>query len=172
MGTLEGAYRVNPPLRPDADREAVREGLVSGTLDFVATDHAPHAADEKDLPLQEAAPGFLGHETAFAALYTDLVLGGRLSLGRLVEAMSSAPGAWMVSTGDAGHVGYMGRIAVGAPADLALADLSESWEVRSEEILSQSRNTPYMGRRMQGRIVGTFVEGEMVHDRLGTRLGV
>jgi dihydroorotase len=164
VGTLEGMYRVNPPLRPDDHRLAVGAALADGTLDFVATDHAPHTPDEKARPLQEAAPGFLGHETAFSVLYTDLVLGGRLTLERLVEAMSNAPGAWMG--------GGLGRIEPGAPADLVLADLSEEWEVRSEEILSQSRNTPYLGRRLTGRVVGTFVGGEVVHDRVGARLGV
>ncbi|MDP9411637.1 MAG: dihydroorotase, partial [Actinomycetota bacterium] len=74
VSTLEGLYRVNPPLRPDEDRAGVEGALQSGVLDFVATDHAPHASEEKELPLEEAAPGFLGHETAFAALYTELVL--------------------------------------------------------------------------------------------------
>jgi dihydroorotase len=99
VSTLDGLYRVNPPLRPEEDRSGVTEALRDGTLDFVATDHAPHASEEKELPLQEAAPGFLGHETAFAALYTELVLGGRISLSRLVEAMSCAPGAGSTGAG-------------------------------------------------------------------------
>ncbi|MDQ4043056.1 MAG: dihydroorotase, partial [Actinomycetota bacterium] len=118
ISTLDGMYRVNPPLRPEEDRAGVTEALRDGTLDFVATDHAPHASEEKELPLQEAAPGFLGHETAFPALYTELVLNGRISLSRLVEAMSCAPGRW---------VNGSGSIGVGAPADLALVDLSEEW---------------------------------------------
>ena len=101
ISTLDGLYRVNPPLRPDGDRGGVEEALREGILDFVATDHAPHASEEKELPLEEAAPGFLGHETAFAALYTDLVLDGRLSLERLVGAMSSAPGRWVGEGGAA-----------------------------------------------------------------------
>ena len=95
ISTLQGLYRVNPPLRPDAHRDSVREALRTGALDFVATDHAPHAPEEKELPLEEAAPGFLGHETAFAAIYTETVLAGGLSLPRLVEAMSCAPGRWV-----------------------------------------------------------------------------
>ena len=162
VSTLQGLYRVNPPLRPDDDRSGVEEGLRGGVLDFVATDHAPHASEEKELPMEEAAPGFLGHETAFAALYTELVLGGRLSLSRLVEAMSSAPGRW---------VGEGGSLAVGSQAHLALVDLSEVWMVSRETLISRSSNSPYLGRSLTGRVVGTIVSGEPVHDRTGARFG-
>lgn len=163
ISTLEGTYRVNPPLRPDDDRLGVGEALRDGVLDFVATDHAPHASEEKELPLEEAAPGFLGHETAFAALYTELVQRGKLSLPRLVEAMSCAPGNW---------VGEGGSISVGAPADLALVDLSEEWTVGRETMVSRSSNSPYVGSKLTGRVVGTFVEGELVHDKIGVKFGV
>ena len=162
ISTLDGLYRVNPPLRPDADRAEVGDALRDGILDFVATDHAPHASEEKELPLQEAASGFLGHETAFPVLYTELVLGGRISLSRLLEAMSCAPGRW---------VNGSGSIGVGAPADLALADLSEEWTVDRGSLSSRSSNSPYLGRRLTGRLVGTIVGGEMVHDGIGARLG-
>jgi dihydroorotase len=163
VSTLEGLYRVNPPLRPDDDREGVEAALRDGVLDFVATDHAPHAPEEKELPIEEAAPGFLGHETAFAALYTDLVLGGRLSLERLVEAMSCAPGRW---------VGEGGTLRVGEPADLTLVDLSEEWVVDGSAMISRSSNSPYSGRTLTGRVVGTIVGGEPVHDRTGAQFGV
>jgi dihydroorotase len=162
ISTLDGMYRVNPPLRPEEDLGGVTVALRDGTLDFVATDHAPHAREEKELPLQDAAPGFLGHETAFAALYTELVLNGRISLSRLVEAMSCAPGRW---------VNGSGSIGIGAPADLVLVDLSEEWTVERESLLSRSSNSPYLGRRLTGRVMGTIVGGEMVYDRIGTRLG-
>lgn len=162
VATLEGRFRVNPPLRPDGDRTGVGDALRDGILDFVATDHAPHAPEEKELPFEEAAPGFLGHETAFAALYTDLVENGNLPLSRLVEAMSTAPGRWL-----AGEHG----IYEGAPADLALVDLSEDWTVGRESLVSRSYNSPYLGRGLKGRVVGTVVGGEMVHDRMGVRLG-
>ena len=162
VSTLEGLYRVNPPLRPDADRSGVGEALRSGVLDFVATDHAPHASEEKELPLEEAAPGFLGHETAFAALYTELVLAGKLSLARLVEAMSCAPGRW---------VGEGGSLGVGETADLTLVDLSEGWTVDSGTMISRSSNSPYLGKTLTGRVVGTIVGGELVHDRMGAQLG-
>lgn len=163
VSTLDGLFRVNPPLRPDADREGVVEALRDGILDFVATDHAPHAPEEKELPLEEAAPGFLGHETAFAALYTGLVLEGRMPLGRLVEAMSCAPGRW---------VGGLGSLVPGSPADLTLVDLGEEWTVGRQTLASRSSNSPYLGRRLRGRVVGTMVGGEMVYDRMGARLGV
>jgi dihydroorotase len=162
VSTLEGLYRVNPPLRPDGDRGGVERALRDGVLDFVATDHAPHASEEKELPIEEAAPGFLGHETAFAALYTDLVLGGRLSLKRLVEVMGCAPGRW---------VGTGGSLALGAPADLTLVDLSEVWAVGRGTLVSRSSNSPYLGRTLKGRVVGTIVGGEPVHDRTGARFG-
>lgn len=162
VATLDGMYRVNPPLRPEDDGIAVGEALKDGILDFVATDHAPHASEEKELPLEEAAPGFLGHETAFAALYTELVLKDRIPLPRLVEAMASAPGRW---------VGGAGSISVGAPADLALVDLSGEWTVRADALVSRSGNSPYLGRSLKGRIVGTVVGGELIHDGMGARLG-
>jgi dihydroorotase len=163
VSTLDGMYRVNPPLRPEKDREGVIEALREGVLDFVATDHAPHAPEEKELPIEEAAPGFLGHETAFPALYTELVMGGEISLPRLVETMSCSPGRW---------VGEGGGISVGGPADLALLDLSEEWTVSRETLVSRSSNSPYLGRGLTGRVVGTIVGGELVHDRTGAKLGV
>ena len=163
VATLEGTYRVNPPLRPEHDRDAVTEALRDGTLDFVASDHAPHASEEKELPLEEAAPGFLGHETAFAALHTNLVLTGKLPLSRLVEAMTCAPGRW---------VGEGGSLTVGAPADLALVDVTEGWTVDRDSLSSRSWNSPYLWENLTGRVVGTIVGGELVHDRTGARFGV
>jgi dihydroorotase len=162
VSTLDGLFRVNPPLRPGVDREGVERALRDGVIDFVATDHAPHASEEKELPLEEAAPGFLGHETAFAALYTDLVLGGGLPLRRLLEAMSCAPGRW---------VGDGGSLEVGAPADLTLVDLSEEWKVDRDTLVSRSSNSPYLGRTLKGRVVSTIVGGEPVHDRTGAHFG-
>lgn len=162
VATLDGLYRVNPPLRPESHRRDVGDALRGGILDFVATDHAPHGSSEKSLPLEEAAPGFLGHETAFAAIYTDLVLKDRLSLRRLIEAMASAPGCWIRGAG---------AIRVGAPADITLVDLSEEWTVREEAMVSRSHNSPYLGRNLRGRVVGTVVGGELVHTRMGERVG-
>ena len=164
VASLEGLYRVNPPLRPDSDRVGVGHALKSGILDFVATDHAPHASEEKERPLAEAAPGFLGHETAFAALYTELVQGRNLSLHRLVEVMSYAPGRWVAGGGAYG-------IFSGAPADLALVDLSEEWTVRAGSLQSRCVNSPYLGRKLKGRVVGTMVGGDLIYDSIGARFG-
>jgi dihydroorotase len=129
----------------------------------VATDHAPHASEEKELPLEEAAPGYLGHETAFSVLYTELVQKEKLSLSRLVEAMASAPGGWV----QGGAYG----ISPGAPADLTLVDLSEEWTVQPSALVSRSSNSPYLGWRLKGRVVGTVVGGELVYDRTGAKFG-
>ena len=163
VATLQGLYRVNPPLRPEEDRIGVGDALASGILDFVATDHAPHATEEKELPLEEAAPGYLGHETAFSVLYTELVQQEKLPLSRLVEAMASAPGRWV--RGDA----Y--GILPGAPADLALMDLSEEWTVRRDTLVSRSSNSPFLGQRLKGRVVGTVVGGELIYNRMGAKFG-
>jgi dihydroorotase len=163
VSTLEGLYRVNPPLRPEEDRHRVGDALASGILDFVATDHAPHASEEKELPLEDAAPGYLGHETAFSTLYTELVQKDKLSLSRLVEAMASAPGRWVESRAYG--------ISLRAPADLALVDLSEEWMVRADALVSRSSNSPYLGRRLKGRVVGTVVGGALVYDRMGAKFG-
>jgi dihydroorotase len=160
---LVGFFRERADVTADTTPHhlTLTEDLVS-TLDGLATDHAPHASEEKELPIEEAAPGFLGHETAFAALHTDLVLGGRLSLTRLVETMSCAPGHW---------VGTGGSLAVGAPADLTLIDLSEEWTVGRGTLVSRSSNSPYLGRTLKGRVVSTIVGGEPVHDRTGAKFG-
>lgn len=166
VASLDGMFRVNPPLRLDADRDGVRAALRDGTLDFVATDHAPHASHEKDLPLEEARPGFLGHETAFPALYTELVSKGELTLSRLVETMSCSPGGW---------VGSGGSLAVGGRADFNLVDLSGEWTVGRETLFGKSSNSPYLGRDLTGRVVGTIVGGEIVHganELAGARFGV
>ncbi|MEJ7870863.1 MAG: hypothetical protein WKF67_01290, partial [Rubrobacteraceae bacterium] len=123
---------------------------------------------EKELPLEEAAPGFLGQETAFSALYTDLVHSGKLSLSRLIETMASAPGRWV---GEAGGASGACGITPGAPADLALVDLSGEWTVRADALVSRSSNSPYLERRLKGRVVGTIVGGEMVYDGIGAKFG-
>ena len=163
VSTLDGLYRVNPPLRPEHDRAGLGLALRDRVLDFVATDHAPHASEEKELPMEEAAPGYLGHETAFSVLYTGLVQQEKLPLSRLVEAMASAPGRWVESRAYG--------ISLRAPADLALVDLSEEWMVRADALVSRSSNSPYLGRRLKGRVVGTVVGGELIYDRTGAKFG-
>jgi dihydroorotase len=108
-------------------------------------------------------PVFLGHETAFAALYTELVQSGELPLSRLIEVLACAPGRW-VGGGTYG-------IFAGAPADLTLVDLSEEWTVQTDFLVSRSSNSPYLGRKLKGRVKGAVVGGELVYDAIGARFG-
>jgi dihydroorotase len=143
--------KVNPPIRSEADREALVAALADGTIDCVGTDHAPHAPQEKEVPIEEAAWGSTGLETAFAALHTNLVLTGALPLARLVEAMSGAP-CRVLGLPEP-------RLAVGAPADFCVADLKETWEVTPATLRGKSRNCALLGETLTGRVRLTVVDG-------------
>src|SRR5206468_6889119 len=120
LDRLDTRLKMNPPLRSEDDRAALVDGLRSGVIDCIATDHAPHAREEKEVPFEEAPMGTTGLETAFAAVYTDLVLPGVLPLALVVEKL----------TGGGAVLGLpVPTIAVGRPADLALVDLEAEWEV-------------------------------------------
>jgi dihydroorotase len=149
--------KVNPPLRTPEDREALVAALAGGTIDAVATDHAPHHADEKDRPFPEAPFGIVGLETAFALLHTELVLRGRLRLEQLVERMSTGPARIFRLPG--------GTLAPGGAADVTVLDLDEEWTVQPERFLGLSRNTPFAGRRVRGRACLTIVGGHVVWAR-------
>ena len=125
--------------------------LADGTIDCVGTDHAPHAPQEKEVPIEEAAWGSTGLETAFAALHTTLVLTGALPLARLVEAMSGAP-CRVLGLPEP-------RLAVGAPADFCVADLKETWEVTPATLRGKSRNCALLGETLTGRVRLTVVDG-------------
>ena len=144
--------KVNPPLREDADRAAVIEGLSDGTIDAIATDHAPHAREEKDQELSYAPPGLVGLETALGLALTELVRPGHLSLEGMVERMSTAPARLL---GLETH----GTVTVGAPANLVVFDPNATWTVDPTKFNSKSRNTPFGGRELQGRVVHTFFNG-------------
>lgn len=152
------AYRtnakMNPPLRSEADRDAVRQGVIDGTLDVIATDHAPHHYDEKEQAFEDAPNGIVGLETALGISITELVEPGLMDLPTLVERMSWAPARSMSLPG--------GTLATGTPADVTILDPSEEWVVDSKDFLSLSRNTPFEGRRVRGRAVRTIVGGETV----------
>lgn len=149
------SLKMNPPLRTEADRQAVLEGLVDGTLDMLATDHAPHAETEKDVEFERAPFGVIGLETAFGVAYTQLVAGKRMSLVDLVRRMSWAPAQRFGLGG--------GRLEAGAPADFALLDLEERWQVQAETLQSRSQNSPFLGRSLRGRVVATVYRGKLVH---------
>ncbi|MGB9186046.1 MAG: dihydroorotase [Solirubrobacteraceae bacterium] len=148
--TLDSRFKMNPPLRAERDRRALVEGLRSGVIDCVATDHAPHARDEKEVPFEQAPMGTTGLETAFAALYTELVASGELELETIVERMSD---------GGALYDLFTPRIAVGEPANLCLVDLETRWEVGAGGYASRSANCCFQGRTLQGRVELTLAAG-------------
>jgi len=149
-------FKVNPPLRTDNDVKAVKEGLADGTIDAIATDHAPHPAQEKERPFDEAPPGMLGLETALALTLTELVGPGLLDLPRAVALLSWQPARL------AGLADHGGPIAPGHPAHLALFDPEAVWEVDPTKLASRSRNTPYAGRKLTGKVRHTLLAGEPV----------
>ncbi|MFP4623047.1 MAG: dihydroorotase [Gemmatimonadota bacterium] len=146
--------KVNPPLRPADDREAVREGLRDGTLDCIATDHAPHHYDEKEQAFDDAPFGLVGLETALGLAVTELVEPGILSLSDLIDRMSAAPARAFNLPG--------GTLAQGAPGDVTVFDPSEEWTVDPAAFASKSRNTPFAGRTLRGRARMTVVGGRVV----------
>ncbi len=146
--------KMNPPLRTQADVDAVRRAVQDGTLDTIATDHAPHHADEKAAPFAEAPFGIVGLETALGLMLTHVVGAGILDLPTLIERMSTAPAR---AFGLAG-----GSLAVGAPGDVTLIDLGRTWLVDPREFTSKSRNTPFAGWELTGRAHATVVGGRVV----------
>ncbi|HKY78244.1 MAG TPA: dihydroorotase [Acidimicrobiia bacterium] len=149
-------YKVNPPLRTDNDIKAVKEGLADGTIDAIATDHAPHPAQEKERPFDEAPPGMLGLETALALTLTELVVPGLLDLGKAIALLSWQPARI------AGLSEHGGPIAAGRPAHIAVFDPAAVWEVDPTKLASRSRNTPYAGRKLTGKVRHTILAGEPV----------
>lgn len=147
--------RVNPPLRTPADVEAIIAGLQDRTIDAIATDHAPHAAAEKALPLTEAPSGMVGLETALGVALTHLYHTGKLTLHWLLEKLTARPAAIL-------GLPY-GRLEVGAAADVTVFDPGEEWTVEPERFRSMGRNTPYGGHRLKGRVKYTIVDGQIVY---------
>lgn len=143
--------KVNPPLREQADVDAIKAGLADGTLDCIVTDHAPHHADEKNVEYNLAAFGISGIETSFSLSYTALVRGGVLTLEQLAEKMSAAPARILGLEG--------GALKEGAVADLMLADLSEKYVIDPAEFRSKGKNTPFKGQEVYGRVKATIVDG-------------
>lgn len=150
----DGRFKMNPPIRTAEDRAALAEGLADGTVDMVATDHAPHSDEEKSRGLAGSLMGVIGLEFAFPVLYTGLVATGRISLHRLVEAMSAAPLARFGLPG--------GDIRDGAPADLAVFDLSREWTVRGRDSASKGSSTPFEGMKVRSKNTMTILNGEII----------
>jgi dihydroorotase len=148
--TLDSRFKMNPPLRSDADRRSLIDALRRGLIDSVATDHAPHSRHEKEVPFEQAPMGTTGLETAFAALFTELVMPGELELATVVERMTAGGALFDLRTP---------RIAPGEPANLALIDLEAKWEVGARGYASKSENCCFHGRTLHGRVVLTLAAG-------------
>lgn len=156
----EGRFKMNPPLRGRADREALLEGLLDGTIDCIATDHAPHSAAEKARGLRGSAMGVVGLETAFPVLYTKLVEPGIVPLTLLLDRLVTRPRRIFGLPG--------GVIAPGAPADLTVLDLHAPHTVRPDDFASMGRATPFAGWPVSAAVTHTFVDGALVFHREGT----
>jgi len=156
-------FKMNPPLRTEADRQALIEGLGDGTIDCVATDHAPHAAEEKEVPFEQAAMGVTGLETAFAALHTHLVLPGILDLGLLVDRMSAGAEPFGVERPS---------LAPGSEANIALCDLAAEWTVGDEGYESRSANSWCAGAELIGRVQMTLAGGQVAYRLRSFSMGV
>lgn len=152
----DGRFKMNPPLRSDEDREALIEGIKDGTIDVIATDHAPHTAEEKSRGLRGSAMGIVGLESSFQLLYTYLVKKGVISLEKLVELMSITPRNIF-------RIG--GGISAGCPADLTIIDTSSSRRIDSSEFLSMGRSTPFEGWEVKSETVSTYSKGKEVYSR-------
>jgi dihydroorotase len=146
-------FKVNPPLRTDDDVAAVRAGLAAGTVDCIATDHAPHAPEAKELPFDQAPPGMLGLETALALALTNL----DLPIAEVLALMSWRPAA-IIGADDA----HGGPVAENRPANLCVVDPAATWTVDPGALASRSRNTPYAGMTLTGRVRHTLLAGEAV----------
>ena len=136
-------------------RRGALEGLADGTIDCIATDHAPHTATEKELQFDKAPFGVIGLSTSFAVAHTQLVASGRLPLPELVRRMSLAPAQRFGLAG--------GKLEAGQPANLAILDPQARWQVRAEDLGSRARNSPFLGRTLRGRVAGTIYHGRLVH---------
>lgn len=154
-GTLA---KMNPPLRTKADRDALIEGLKDGTIDIIATDHAPHSAEEKARPLTEAPSGITGLETSLALGITSLVKKGHLTMVQLMEKMSLNPARLY-------HLDC-GRLEEGRPADLVIFDPEKVWTVKAEEFASKSANSPFVGEELTGKVTYTICKGKVIYEDL------
>lgn len=153
----DGRFKMNPPLRDKTDREALLEGLCDGTIDMIATDHAPHSAEEKSRGLEKSLMGVVGIETAFALLYTNLVLGGVIGLSDLVRLLHDAPNA---------RFGLENDFEEGKPANFTVFDLNEAYTIDPETFLSKGHSTPFAGAQVRGRCKMTVAGGKVAYCEL------
>jgi dihydroorotase len=163
LESLDTRLKMNPPLRAERDRQALLAGLRDGTIDCIATDHAPHAREEKEVPFEEAPMGTTGLETAFAAVHSELVVPGVLPLALVVDKLSA--GAALLGLPQP-------QIAVGSPADLCLVDLNAEWQVGEAGYESRAENCCFAGRTLTGRVLATIAAGAVVYRERAFALGV
>jgi dihydroorotase len=156
-------FKMNPPLRSEVDRQALIKGLRDGTIECIATDHAPHAAEEKEVPFEQAAMGVTGLETAFAALHTELVLPGTIELGLLVERLAGGAAPFGVERPS---------LAPGSEANIALCDLSARWTVGEDGYESRSSNSWCAGKELTGRVLMTLAGGQVAYRLRSFSMGV
>lgn len=150
----DGRFKMNPPIRSAEDRDALLEGLLDGTVDMIATDHAPHTAEEKGRGLEKSLMGVVGIETAFPVLYTDLVKTGKAPLSVIIERMAEAPAKRFGLEG--------GKIETGEKANLCVFDLENEYIINSQEFLSMGKATPFEGKKVFGRAKLTIIGGKKV----------
>jgi dihydroorotase len=163
LRTYDTNLKVNPPIRTADDRDALRAGVADGTIDAIATDHAPHAVEEKEAEFDLAPPGTIGLETALSAVLTHLVSPGFLTLPRALESLSAAPARIL------GAAGHGGSIEAGQPANLMVFDPDERWRVEAP-FASKARNAAFLGRELTGRVRFTMLRGRLtVADGKPTR---
>ncbi len=151
----DGRWKMNPPIRSREDRAALIEAVQDGTIEVIATDHAPHSAEEKGRGLEKSAMGIVGLECAFGVLYTHLVEKGVLTLETLIDRMATSPGRLF---------GLGGELAIGAPADFTVLDLDTTYTVDPDAFRSKGKATPFVGWSLRGRAAMTVVGGEIVYQ--------
>jgi dihydroorotase len=149
----DGRFKMNPPIRSEADRAALIKGVQDGTIDIIATDHAPHSAEEKNNGLAQSAFGVVGLETAFALMYTYLVEKNIISFEKLVELMSIKPREIFM---------LEGGLKIGQPADLTIIDLNKEWVINSQNFFSKGKSTPFEDWKVKGKTEKTFINGKLI----------
>ncbi|MCK9328921.1 MAG: dihydroorotase [Candidatus Cloacimonetes bacterium] len=154
--TFDTNYKCKPPIRSEKDRQALLDGLIDGTIDLIATDHAPHSDYEKEKEFDFAPFGINGFETAFASLYTELVLNGSLSLEMLIEKMAVAPSQWLRLKS--------GIVDIDKPADLVIVDLNADINFTYDNMLSKSKNTPYLNKSLKAKVSTTICDGKITFE--------
>lgn len=150
-----GRFKMNPPLRNREDVDALKEGLKTGIMEVISTDHAPHGKEEKDQSMLKAPFGIVGLETSFALGYTELVDKGVLTLSQLVEKMSVNPAKVLGID--------KGNLAPGKAADIVIADITKEYKIDSSKFVSKGKNTPFDGKKVKGRVITTIVDGKIVY---------